>query len=410
VPLKILDLRLPGEVIPVWGMERYEGLHVLVRYRDQPIGWVRLANSRQPVISAERLREAIAQQVGSELVRLVLSEEAMDPTAPEEATPVSIAVCTRDRTDQLRRCLSALLELEYPAFEIVVVDSAPRGEDTARMVADLPVRYVRENRPGLNWARNRAVAEARHSIIAFTDDDARPDRRWLWAIVRMLVEPDVGAVTGPVIPAELETAAQILFEESYGGMSHGLGRRIIRRERLTTQELLWASSFGVGANMAFRREAISATGLFDVALDVGTPTMGGGDLEMFHRLVARGWTLVYEPAALVWHTHRRDMTSLREQIHSNGRAFGAYLFTCARNRTVNRGSLLRFAIREWLGQWLLRRLASPGRLPRRLVATELAGALLSPFAYRASRVQAAKVTASYRPREAYRQSPLGIDR
>jgi glycosyltransferase involved in cell wall biosynthesis len=410
VPLKILDLQLPSEITPVWGMETYEGLHVLVRYGNEPVGWVRLPNSGQPVISAERLREAIAQQVGWELVPSVLGDEIVVRTNPGVATSVSIAVCTRDRADQLARCLRALLGLDYPAYEIIVVDNAPRDDATARMVADMPVRYVRESRPGLNWARNRAIVEARHDIIAFTDDDARPDRHWLWAIAQTLTESGVGGVTGPVVPAELETAAQVTFELCYGGMSHEFRRRIIRREGLTTQSLLWASSFGVGANMAFRREAISAVGPFDVALDVGTPTRGGGDIELFHRMVARGWTLVYEPAALVWHTHRRDMAGLREQIHCNGRAFGAYLLTCARNRTVNRLSILQFAIREWLGRWLLHRLQSSGGLPRGLVAAELAGALLSPFVYWASQAHARKVIAVYRPLEAYRQRPLEVDR
>src|SRR5262249_29906872 len=159
------------------------------------------------------------------------------------------------------------------------------------------------------------------------------------------------------------------------------------------QGLLWASGFGVGANMAFRREVFANVGLFDVALDVGTPSGGGGDVEMFHRLVARGFTLVYEPAALVWHTHPGGLPALRRQLYDNGRSLVAYLMTCARNRTVSRRVILRFAIRSWLGGWILPRLARPGRLPRRLVAAELAGALRGPWAYRAAQAYARRTAA-----------------
>jgi len=328
-------------------------------------------------------------------VPIVLGEQWMNEAVGQVAAmPISVVVCTRDRPDQLADCLHALLALDYPDYEVVVVDNASRSDDTARLVADLPVRYVREERPGLDWARNRGIAEARHDIVAFTDDDVRPDRHWLSAIARAFAASEVMAVTGFVAPAELETSAQMTFEFGYGGMSHGFRRRVIRRDSLTTRELLWASAFGTGANMAFRREAFARVGPFDVALDVGTPSGGGGDVEMFHRLLARGHTLVYEPAALVWHTHRRDAASLRQLVRNNGRSFGAYLITCARNRTLSRRSILHFAIRYWLGGWILRRLCRPGKFPRHLVALELAGALLSPLAYQTAQRRARHVAAA----------------
>lgn len=394
-PMKVLDIELSEEVKPVWGLEGYDALRILVRYHERPVGWTYIHPLRKPVVSAELLRETIAEQLGWELVQAVHGRQlSSQATGSTPLPPISVVVCTRDRADHLKRCLDVLLALDYPDYEIIVVDNGSRSDDTARLIAQLPVRYVLEKRPGLNWARNRGIAEARHNIIAFTDGDARPDHSWLQAISCAFAEPEVMAVTGLVAPSELETRAQIHFEFDYGGMGRGLRRRIIRRDALTDGELLWASVFGVGINMAFRRDLFAAIGSFDVALDVDTPSAGGGDIEMFHRLVARGYNLVYEPAALVWHTHPRNAAALRQLLYNSGRGFGAYLLTCARNRTISRFSILRFAVRQWLGWDLLRRLYRPGKLPRHLVALEMAGALLSLLAYKAARTRSRQVVAA----------------
>lgn len=394
----------------------YDAVRVLVRLDGRPAGWVTV-----PVSDIERggwraALDTVAKQLGAVLAPAVLlpppapgavsgavsgasagraadwgSGQAPRP-GPGEALPaISVVVCTRDRTDNLRRCLAALLALDYPEYEIVVVDNAPSDDRTARLVAGLPVRYVVEERPGLDRARNRGVREAAHGIIAYTDDDVCPDRGWLRAVAAAFSEPDVMAVTGLVAPAELETEAQRLFEFEYGGMSHGLSRRVFRRGELRNTGLLWANAIGCGANMSFRREVLDSVGPFDPALDVGTPAGGGGDLDMLHRVVARGHTAVYEPAAVVWHHHRRDLRALRRQLFDNGRGFGAYLITCARNRTVPRAAVARFALVTWAWPWLVRRLVRPGRFPRRLVAAELAGAILSPVFYLAARVSAARL-------------------
>jgi hypothetical protein len=129
---------------------------------------------------------------------------------------------------------------------------------------------------------------------------------------------------------------------------------------------------------------------FDVALDVGTPSSGGGDVEMFHRLVAKGYTLVYEPAALVWHSHRPHMSDLENLITNNGRSLGCFLFTCARNHTVSWLSIVLFAVRSWLWGWIVKRLIHPcpSDFPRRLVWRELWAILGSPVAYIRSQVHA----------------------
>jgi glycosyltransferase involved in cell wall biosynthesis len=300
--------------------------------------------------------------------------------------PISVVVCTRDRPALLARCLAALQELDYPACEVVVVDSASRSSDTAQVVAATPYRYVREAQPGLDIARNRGAAEAQHAIIAYIDDDALAAPGWLRGMASAFSAPEVALVTGRVLPAELATLAQRLFEQ-YSGMDKGTQPRIFQRRTLRPPELIAVQHVGVGANMALRRSALAALGGFDPALDVGRPAGGAGDLDLFHRALAAGLTLRYEPSALAYHRHRREMHELWQQLYQNGQSFGVYLLKLGSRRTVPRRAVVRFAL-GWVGGWLLARLAACllGRLhfPLELIWAELWGALHAPAAYRAT--------------------------
>ena len=393
--IKVMEIEFTEEINPIRQLEEYEGVRILVRYRGRPRGWAYVSNNPwEQTISADRVRQTIVDQLGKELVRSTLREQfgaVPEAVADRHLPPISVVICTRDRTDLLKGALEAILAIDYPHHEIIVIDNAPANTSTAELVAGLPVRYVKEERPGLDWARNRGIAEARHEIIAFTDDDVRPDRGWLRGIAAGFADPEIMAVSGLVAAAELETVAQQQFELIYGGMLQYLDSRKFNGSELSVQELLWGSKYGVGANMAFRRQVFEAAGNFDVALDVGTATRGGGDIEMFHRILAKGYATFYEPRALVWHLHRRSDKALSKQLQDNGRGFGAFLLTCDRNRTVPRLEILKFAMFNWFGWWLVRRLRNPGLLPRQLVVSELLGALDSPFAYRKAQLQAQRL-------------------
>jgi GT2 family glycosyltransferase len=282
------------------------------------------------------------------------------------------------------------LNLNYPHYEILVVDNTPGNSDIAQTTSNTAVRYIRERRPGLNWGRNRGIEQARHDIIAFTTDNTRVDSHWLRAIANAFHKTRAMAMTGLVAPAELETEAQVCFEHNYG-MGRGIRWQTLRRGRLTNSDLLWANGFGSGANMAFRRELFSEIGPFDEALGTGTPVGGGGDIEFLQRLVMRGHTLLYEPSALVWQYHPRDAASLSRLVHNRGRSLGARLLSFAQNRTVRRSSILHFMAREWPGWWTLRHLYRSGKCPRRVILAELAGALVSPWSYWAAQRRAQQI-------------------
>ncbi|MEG4342340.1 glycosyltransferase [Microcoleus sp. A003_D6] len=391
--IKLLEIEFSEPINPIRGLEKYEKIRILVRYRGVPLKWVEISNNPWlAIIPADRVRSTIFDRIDKELTKAILAEKLGLQTEPNyPLPPISVVICTRDRTDLLKGALEAILAIDYPHREIIVIDNAPSNSSTAELVARLPVRYVKEERPGLDWARNRGIAEARHEIIAFTDDDVRPDRGWLRGIAAGFADPEIMAVSGLVAPAELETEAQIQFEFGYGGMLQYLHSFKVDGSKLSARELLWSSAYGVGANMAFRRQVFAEVGTFDPALDVGTPTRGAGDIEMFHRILAKGYSTFYEPRAFVWHVHRRSGEALSKQLRDNGRGFGAYLLTCDRNRTVGRGALLQFAVFHWLNWWLLRRLIRPGWFPRKLVVSELLGALQSPFAYREAQLQAQRL-------------------
>ncbi|HYF29569.1 MAG TPA: glycosyltransferase [Chitinophagaceae bacterium] len=377
---RILELDLASDIQPILFEESHEHYRVLVRSYNKPLGWISFSRDKSGAISGQAIKNHITARI-STLEHEALSRYAGMQNSSSYSAGISIVVCTRNRPAQLSNCLIHLLALRYPAFEIIVVDNAPGNEDTKKITTNLPVRYVREERPGLDWARNRGIAEARYDIIAFTDDDVRVDGHWLHTINKIFADSSVDGASGFVAPAEMETPAQHLFELGYGGMGHGFYVRYYHKTKLSHRQLLWASSFGIGANMAFRKQVFDSIGGFDTALDVGTPSHGGGDVEMFHRLVAKGHLFVYDPSMLVWHYHRREANALKKQIFDNGRSFGVYLINCFVHRTVRRSTILWFLLVEWLFRWNLKNLFRNKSIPAIYTLAEIWGMITSPYAY-----------------------------
>src|SRR5262249_3897872 len=200
-------------------------------------------------------------------------------------------------------------------------------------------------------AASRGAAESRGDIVAYTDDDAVVDAGWIGALRRAFEDPKVDAVTGLVLPLELDTPAQWLFER-YGGFGRGFLRcwTSVDVSGQRAVGYVGAGQFGTGANMAFRRSTLAELGPFDPALDVGTPTNGGGDLEMFYRIVKSGRMLLYDPDVIVWHQHRREYQELREQLTNHGIGFYAYLTRTAMLDRQDRLSVAWFGLR-WLVRW-----------------------------------------------------------
>jgi glycosyltransferase involved in cell wall biosynthesis len=264
------------------------------------------------------------------------------------SVPISVVVATRNRTPSLRRCLDSLLSIADADVEIVVVDNAPSSTSSAELVATQygdQVRYELEPVPGLANAHNRGLRSASGEVIAFTDDDVVVDRRWLAAIADVFAsEPNVGAVTGLIMPAELETNAQLLLER-HGGYTKGFERRVFDLADGRPGDPLFpftVGQCGSGANMSFSAQVLRELGGFDPALGAGTRARGGDDLSGFFSVVAGGYRIVYEPSALVWHAHARSGDALRRQARGYGTGLGAYITSAL----VHRPDLIPHAARN----------------------------------------------------------------
>jgi glycosyltransferase involved in cell wall biosynthesis len=371
---------------------------VLVRLHGAPLGFV------QPPAAGcgpAALRELALNTLTWQITRRAARPEPVSSPHPELS--ITVAVCTRNGLPRLPECLEALDALDYPRhlLDIVVVDNAPSDDAIRALVQRYPrIRYVREPRPGLDWARNRAVLESRSDIVAYTDDDVSVDSRWASAIAEAFAEePHAMCVTGLVVPDEIDTPAQLLFER-YGGFGRGFDRQVFRVAPGDSAARRFGGTgrFGTGANMAFRRQFFAQAGLFDPALDVGTPANGGGDLEMFFRVLKTGHALVYEPAAIVRHRHRRSYEDLRTQITNNGVGFYAYLVRTAQAYPEDRAAVARLGL-WWMWWWnarrLLRSLFRPAAFPIDLVLAEIKGSFVGLKRYAAARRRAAAIVSQF---------------
>jgi GT2 family glycosyltransferase len=332
------------------------GAAILVRRKGVPIGfWMQQSNGAGQ-LSRDDLLRRIGAELGARIVAEAIREEMTMPSPTETLPPLTIAICTQDRPECVERLLRSLRELVVGQggnrhLDIVLVDNAPSDDSTRDLAARWPeVQYVREPRTGLNFARNRALREARGEILAFLDDDVVPDRGWLAGLAdAWAANPDAAAFTGQVLPMELETEAQIVFERR-GGFRRGFDR--IRFGSVLPGNPLYpggAGSLGAGANMAFRTAVLRQMGGFDEALDTGAPVPGGGDLDAFYRIIRAGHILVYDPRFLVFHQHRREMAALHRQYRRSwGFGFMCYLTKCIKSDPERRLRLMRL-IMWWFG-------------------------------------------------------------
>ncbi|HWS31787.1 MAG TPA: glycosyltransferase family 2 protein, partial [Actinoplanes sp.] len=325
------------------------------------------------------------------------------------APDITVVVCTRERPGALARCLDSLLTQVYPPARILVVDNAPVTEATAEVARSAArrgrVEYLTEPKPGLSFARNTAEKATRGEIVAWIDDDELADRYWLAEVARALVEnPDADVVSGVIVPAELETRAQIWFEQ-FGGHSKGRGFRPDRfgPETAHRQSPLYPlPPFGTGANMTFRPGVIERVGGWDNALGAGTPAMGSEDTLAFTKVLLAGGTIVYQPTAVTHHYHRRDFEGLHKQMVGYGTGLTAAYTSLVLGRPGLLFSLIKLAptaLRDLTGADSLRVSTLQEDFPRELLTANRRGMMAGPGAYlRGRRAARAKLRATRKNR------------
>jgi GT2 family glycosyltransferase len=407
VAVRCIDIETTGSVLELprsrSGMP-YHRMLGLVRRHGAPLGWVALPVAADGTVSLNGLAgtsetvgdaaDTLAGRDGPDGLIAHSTDEAAEAHDGEALLSIVVATCAN--VQSATRCVEAILESATGPFEVIVVENRPARSTVGpalaeRFSAEAPIRYVEEERPGLSHARNAGLALARGELVAFTDDDVVVDEGWVPAIRKAFAaRPDVGCVTGLILPLEFETPTQLMVER-FASFGKGFTPRIYSLQDPPADQPLFpytAGYFGSGANMAFRSQVLRDLGGFDPVLGTGTRARGGEDLDICIRLLHSGVQLAYEPRAIVWHRHPETEARLRRQVFDYGAGLGAML-SKQLVTGPNRWRILRHApqgIRYYTDPLSRKNVARGSVFPRRLSRLERAGLLYGPAAYLASRV------------------------
>lgn len=402
----------------------YARARVLVRLHRQPVGIVEV-DFVDGAVDPAILGAQLCEELGG-LILAHLQDDGMwdRPDVGLDSLPlpagctaaqrhptwqplVSVVVCTCGRPRQLDASLRALLEMDYPDFEVIVVDNRPDDPSTARLLREqygqLPrVRYAAEAEPGLSRARNRAISLARGEIVAFTDDDIVVDRHWVSALVAGFDEDgEVACVTGVTLAARLETPSQYWFE-GYGTFSHGFDSKVFSRNCNPSHTALYpytAGVFGGGGNSAVRLSSLRTPLRFDPRMGAGTPTFGGEDLDIFLDVIFQGRRIRYQPSAIAWHEHRRSYEDVQWQVFGYGAGLTAVLTKWSLQHPGVASDLLKRVPLVLPRALLPRRADAPGgsELPVGLSRLERIGFFYGPISYFRACLMEARRSAKRRP-------------
>jgi GT2 family glycosyltransferase len=233
-----------------------------------------------------------------EAVRTAFADAPFSEAGPWPA--VSVIVCTHDGAQTLPECLAGVARLDYPDFELIVVDDGS-SDESALLAHAHGATVVSIDHRGLSAARNAGIREARGEIVAFLDDDAYPDPDWLYYLAAVLRGEGHAGVGGPNIPPEDGMLADCVAAAP-GGPIHVL---VSDRE----------AEHVPGCNMAFRKSALEQIGGFDDRFRVA-----GDDVDVCWRLQEAGWTLGFSAGAVVMHRRRDSVRRYLKQQYGYGKA------------------------------------------------------------------------------------------
>ena len=224
------------------------------------------------------------------------------PFAPAVEWPrISVIVCTYNGALTLRHCLDGLTTLDYPNYEVIVINDGST-DDTAAIARDYPVRLINQSNEGLSAARNTGLAASDGEIVAYIDDDAFPHRYWLRYLAAAFARSSHVGIGGPNLPPAGDGFVAECVAAAPGNPLHVL----------LSDEL---AEHIPGCNMAYCKDALVAIGGFDPRFRAA-----GDDVDICWRLQDRGWTIGFCPTAVVWHHRRNSIRAFWKQQYGYGKA------------------------------------------------------------------------------------------
>lgn len=205
---------------------------------------------------------------------------------------VSIVIPAHNEEKYIAETLAAVCALDYPDFEVIVVDNAS-SDKTGEIARQFPaenIRVVREEKKGLLHARERGRVEARGEIIANIDADCRPSKDWLSVAVKHFEKQNVVAVSGPYDyhdGSKFFRASSILFQKTfYPLMSFAL--QAVKKNGVL-----------IGGNTLIRAEVLNDAGGYDTSI-----IFYGEDTNTAKKLSKRG-KIVFSPKVVMKTSARR---------------------------------------------------------------------------------------------------------
>jgi GT2 family glycosyltransferase len=224
------------------------------------------------------------------------------PSALLTATPrVSVIVCSYNGGRTLDQCLRSLLALDYPDYEVIVVDDGST-DATRAILSNYPsVRAIHQPNRGLSAARNAGLQAATGEIVAYTDSDCYADPHWLTQLVYQFQGNDAAAVGGPNLSPEDGWLAACV------AASPGQPMHVLESDQVAEHI--------PGCNMAFRRDALLAINGFDSLY-----RKAGDDVDVCWRIQQAGYWITFAPGAFVWHHRRQNPRAYLRQQAGYGEA------------------------------------------------------------------------------------------
>ncbi|MEJ7607388.1 MAG: glycosyltransferase [Bryobacteraceae bacterium] len=161
VPVLVVELR--QNLLDIENLADAEEAHVLFCLDGAPLCRTRLRVDRGR-IAASQMRQSVESLAGDLLAERVV-DSAFQENDSDDLPRCSVVICTKDRPDDVRRCLSALALAIHEDTEVIVVDNDPSDDRTREIAAEFKAVYFREVRRGVNWARARGARLASHEIV-----------------------------------------------------------------------------------------------------------------------------------------------------------------------------------------------------------------------------------------------------